>query len=120
MPLSHPKKLAIISKYQYMSNQCLNFLNCLIKFLYYVHLIRSHIKSTHWEFPGGPVVKTWCFHCHGPGSIAGGGTKILQAAQCSQKKKKGPHIVIAWYASQVFFDISSSSFSFFKFPLQLN
>ena len=19
-----------------------------------------------WEFPGGPVVKTQCFHCHGP------------------------------------------------------
>ena len=23
------------------------------------------IKRMHWEFPGGPVVKTWCFHCHG-------------------------------------------------------
>ena len=27
------------------------------------------------------------FYCHGPGSIPGQGTKILQAAQCSQKKQ---------------------------------
>ena len=27
------------------------------------------------EFPGHPLVRTWCFHCWGPGSIPGGGTK---------------------------------------------
>ena len=32
------------------------------------------------EFPEGPVVRTWCFHCRGPGSIPGQGTKILRAA----------------------------------------
>ena len=32
-----------------------------------------------WEFPGGPVVRTRRFHCHGPGSIPGWGSKILQA-----------------------------------------
>ena len=32
-----------------------------------------------WEFPGGPVVRTRRFHCRGPGSIPGWGTKILQA-----------------------------------------
>ena len=31
------------------------------------------------EFPGGSVVRTCCFHCHGLGSIPGWGTKILQA-----------------------------------------
>ena len=31
------------------------------------------------EFPGGPVVRTLRFHCWGPGSIPGWGTKILQA-----------------------------------------
>ena len=31
------------------------------------------------EFPGGPMVKIWCFHCGGPGLIPGQGTKILQA-----------------------------------------
>ena len=40
------------------------------------------------EFPGGPVVKTLCFHCWGLGSIPGGGTKILQAERLSQKNKK--------------------------------
>lgn len=29
------------------------------------------------EFPGGPVVRAWHFHCHGPGLIPGQGTKIL-------------------------------------------
>ena len=31
------------------------------------------------EFPGRPVVRTWCFHCRGPGSTPDGGTKIPQA-----------------------------------------
>ena len=33
------------------------------------------------------MVGTWCFHCCGPGSIPGQGTKILQAVQCGQKRK---------------------------------
>ena len=40
------------------------------------------------EFPGSPVVRTPCFHCRGLGSVLGQGTKIPQAAQCSQKEKK--------------------------------
>ena len=36
------------------------------------------------EFPGGPVVRILCFHCWGPGSISGKGTKILQAKWCGQ------------------------------------
>ena len=48
---------------------------------------RPLYKSGCWEFPGGPVVRTWRFYCWGPGSIPGWGTKILQAMQCSQKKK---------------------------------
>ena len=39
-----------------------------------------------WGFPGGPVVRTQHFHCQGPGSIPGWGTKIRQAMQCGQKK----------------------------------
>ena len=30
------------------------------------------------KYPGGPVVRTQCFHCWGLGSIPGEGTKILQ------------------------------------------
>ena len=40
------------------------------------------------EFPGGPVVRTRCFHCSGTGAIPGWGTKIPQATQQGQKKKK--------------------------------
>ena len=35
-----------------------------------------------WEFPGGPVVKTPCFHCRGRGFIPGPGTNIPHASQC--------------------------------------
>ena len=40
------------------------------------------------EFPGGPVVRTQGFHGRGPASVPGRGTKILQAMQQSQKKRK--------------------------------
>ena len=40
------------------------------------------------DFPVSPVVRMWRFHCCGLDSIPGWGTKILQAAWCSQKKKK--------------------------------
>ena len=43
-------------------------------------------KISSWEFPGGPVVRTWCFHCWGLGLISGQGNKIPQTAWCSQKK----------------------------------
>ena len=36
-------------------------------------------KEGRAEFPVGPVVKTRCFHCCGPDSIPGRGTKIPQA-----------------------------------------
>ena len=41
------------------------------------------------NLPGGPVVKTPHFHCRGLGFDPGWGTKIPQAAQGGQKKKKG-------------------------------
>ena len=40
------------------------------------------------EFPGGQVVRTVSFHCHGPGSIPGQGTEILQAMWHGQTNKK--------------------------------
>ena len=45
-------------------------------------------KGSLWEFPGGPVVRTWRFQCPGPGSIPGQGTKIPPAAWHGQEKKK--------------------------------
>ena len=41
-----------------------------------------------WEFPGSPEVRTQYFHCGGPSSISGQGTKILQATWGDQKVKK--------------------------------
>ena len=41
--------------------------------------IRSFKIVIMWEFPGGPVVRTQCFHCGDPGSIPGQGTKIPHA-----------------------------------------
>lgn len=44
-----------------------------------------------WEFPGSSAVRTPQFHLGGRRwgvcLIPGQGTKVLQAAQCSQKKK---------------------------------
>lgn len=44
-------------------------------------------KSYNWEFPGSPVIKTLHFHCRGPGTIPGRGTKISKASRHGQKKK---------------------------------
>ena len=46
------------------------------------------VKTWKREFPGGPVVGTHHFHCHGSGSIPGQGTKILQAMRHSKKTNK--------------------------------
>ena len=51
-------------------------------------------KSRVRDFPGGPAVRVPCSHCRGPGFIPGGGTKLPQAVQCSQKKKKKKSRVI--------------------------
>ena len=45
------------------------------------------------EIPWWSVVRTWCFHCPGPGSIPGQETKIPQAEWHCQKKKRGGRIV---------------------------
>ena len=56
--------------------------------LYNVLLCPVCFKVYFGEFPGSPVVRTQRFHCHGLGSIPGWGTKIPEAAQNGQKKKK--------------------------------
>ena len=47
---------------------------------------RDALKYT--GIPGGPVVRTPCFHCRGLGSIPAWGTKISQTTQYGQKKGK--------------------------------
>jgi len=41
-----------------------------------------------WEFPGGLVVRTWCFPCCSPGSIPSLGTENPHQAAASGGKKK--------------------------------
>ena len=50
-------------------------------------------KKSQREFPGGLVVRTWCFPGYGPGSISGLGTEIPHEATTAddgrkRKKKK--------------------------------
>ena len=40
------------------------------------------------EFSGGPVVRTQCFHCCGPGFHPSWGIKIPQASYCGQKRER--------------------------------
>ena len=37
-------------------------------YIEYLNVENSTVKTfREWEFPGGPVVETQRFHCHGPG-----------------------------------------------------
>ena len=48
--------------------------------------LMSHIKITSkFAIPGGLVVRTWHFHCHGLDSVPDQGTKVLQDLQCGPK-----------------------------------
>ena len=57
-----------------------------------------------WKFPDGLVIRTRHFHCQGPGSVPGQGTKILQAMQRGKKKKKKvEERSYHWTVSSIFF-----------------
>ena len=43
-----------------------------------------YISNITRELPDSLMVRIWGFHCHGPSSIPGQRTEILQATQCSQ------------------------------------
>ena len=47
---------------------------------------KNHLPEVNWEFPGGPMFRTWWFLWGGPDLIPGQKTKIRQHIQCSQKK----------------------------------
>ena len=49
-----------------------------------------------WDFPGGPVVRTPCFHCRGHGFDPwnpGSGTKIPQATWYGQKQTNKQKVI---------------------------
>ena len=54
----------------------------------YVFIHMRLQKGRQRDFPGGPAVRTPCFHCRHPGSIPGRGTKILQAAVWPREERK--------------------------------
>ena len=60
-------------------------------------------------FSDGPVVKTQHFQCRGHGFIPGRGTRILNAARCSRKKKKGTTNEETWSSSVYRITIRSSN-----------
>ena len=41
---------------------------------FYVGCLSLSCKSSSWQFPGGPVVRTQYFHCGDPNSAPGQGT----------------------------------------------
>ena len=48
------------------------------------------------------VVRTWCFHCQGPGfNLSGRGTKILESTWHDQKKKKFLRVLIVLPYSRI-------------------
>ena len=51
------------------------------KLCVYIQIRNSKMR----EFLGGPVVKTWPFHCQGPGPNPGRGTQISQSTWCDEE-----------------------------------
>ena len=62
------RKMSLISYWQLEVEILIDSAACLLCFgkdqLWWCHVV---IKMLGREFPGGPVVKTPCFHCRGPG-----------------------------------------------------
>ena len=58
----------------------MNFWKWSAKFSMPAHFLKrtmlafNHLKMGKWNFPGGPVVRTPCFHCRAMGLIPVGGT----------------------------------------------
>ena len=79
-----PLKQASISGHPVLPYGCIL---CSFKFNLFILLPFAFKKEKKKrEFPVGPVVRTPSFHCQGPGSIPGPGTKIPQAAWRGQKQ----------------------------------
>ena len=104
-----------IPKVENLDQRIASFKNMIVKHCWYYHLkiiilfcypnFKFHFKiMLLGEFLGGPVVRTWHFHCWGPGSVPAWGTKIQQAIWCSQsslitenlKKKKKNSCFLIW------------------------
>ena len=57
--------------------------------LYACNVVQYHHKKClDWDFPGGPVVKTLCFHCRGRGFDPWLGKFRMPHSVAKKKKKK--------------------------------
>ena len=57
--------------------------------LYACNVVQYHHKKClDWDFPGGPVVKTLCFHCRGRGFDPWLGKFRIPHRVAKKKKKK--------------------------------
>ena len=59
------------------------------------------MKYSGWDLPGGPVVKTPCFHCRGIGSVPGQGTKILHAMWPAHTQETKGEMTYKWVQVRV-------------------
>lgn len=55
---------------------------------YISHTLLIWVKNSGWEFPGGPVARTWCFTVMGPGSVPDWGTEIPKTVRHGQRQEK--------------------------------
>ena len=70
--------------YEHKTWTCLFHFNTLVE-----KAVQKHVP---WEFPGGPVVRFWRFHCQAQGSIRGQGTKIPASHVACPKTKTKKHV----------------------------
>ena len=76
------------------SNQCDNGLYLLLPHAGYCPFICKNVQKDSpllMGFPGGLVVRIWCFHCCGTSSVPGLGTEIPHQATARTGRKKERH-----------------------------
>ena len=60
-----------------------------VSWRYFNHPFKKVVRG----FPGGPVVRTWCFHCRGLGSIRSLVRELKSHEPCGAAKKKKSCII---------------------------
>ena len=58
-------------------------------------------KVAFWDFPGGPVIRTRCFHCGGPGFNPWPGRELRSRKPRGTAKKKKFHSLVWMYHTLV-------------------
>ena len=92
------------------------------KDIYHISSGNGKLKQQWWEFPGGLLIRIWCFHCCASGSVPGRGTEIPQATWHSRHKYVHTYIqwcttiyLLEWLNSQAFSYLRIQQTCFFVF-----